>query len=253
MLNILWILLAILLIILIGSIVLVLCVNGRVQQLKDEKYTNKERFDFISWLVSWAIPLLFNVKVDAKGLEKLDEIEHGVIYANHQSNLDIVSMLKAIKKPHGYIAKKELDNIFLLSDSMRLIQCQFMDRTDVRQSVKVISAAAKSVKDGHLMVIFPEGTRKIQGEMGSFKAGSFKLAQKAKAEIIPVTIYNSYEVAKRWPRRTIIHLEIHDPIPYEAYEQLSTNEICEQVEQIIKSPINKGSLSTGVGEEILYL
>ena len=52
--------------------------------------------------------------MDAKGLEKLDEIEHGVIYANHQSNLDIVAMLKAIKKPHGYIAKKELDNIFFI-------------------------------------------------------------------------------------------------------------------------------------------
>ena len=50
---------------------LVLCVNGRVQQLKDEKYTNKERFDFISWLVSWAIPLLFNVKVRCQGIRKV--------------------------------------------------------------------------------------------------------------------------------------------------------------------------------------
>lgn len=239
MLNMLWIILGILLAVVIVAIVVVLCVNVRVQQLKDEKYTNKERFDFISWVVSWAIPLLFNVKVNAKGLEKLETVEHGVIYANHQSNIDIVALLKAIKKPHGYVAKKELDNIFLLSDSMRLIQCQFMDRTDVRQSVKVISAAAKSVKEGQLMVIFPEGTRMVQAEIGSFKAGSFKLAQKAKADIIPVTIYNSYEVAKRWPRRTVIKMEIHDPIPYEAYEALSTNEICEQVEQIIKSPMKK--------------
>lgn len=239
MLNVLWIILGILLAVVILAVVVVLFVNARVQQLKNEKYTNKERFDFISWVVSWAIPLLFNVKVNAKGLEKLEAVEHGVIYANHQSNIDIVTMLKAIKKPHGYVAKKELDNIFLLSDSMRLIQCQFMDRTDVRQSVKVISAAAKSVKEGHLMVIFPEGTRMIQAEIGSFKAGSFKLAQKAKADIIPVTIYNSYELAKRWPRRTVINMEIHDPIPYETYEALSTNEICEQVEQIIKSPMKK--------------
>lgn len=239
MLNVLWIILGILLAVVILAVVVVLCVNARVQQLKNEKYTNKERFDFISWVVSWAIPLLFNVKVNAKGLEKLEAVEHGVIYANHQSNIDIVTMLKAIKKPHGYVAKKELDNIFLLSDSMRLIQCQFMDRTDVRQSVKVISAAAKSVKEGHLMVIFPEGTRMIQAEIGSFKAGSFKLAQKAKADIIPVTIYNSYELAKRWPRRTVINMEIHDPIPYETYEALLTNEICEQVEQIIKSPMKK--------------
>ncbi len=237
MLNVLWIILGVLLAIVVVAIIVVLCVNVRVQQLKDEKYSNQERFAFISWVVSWAIPLLVNVKVNAKGLEKLELVEHGVIYANHQSNIDIVTMLKAIKKPHGYVAKKELDNIFLLSDSMRLIQCQFMDRTDVRQSVKVISAAAKSVKEGHLMVIFPEGTRMVKGEMGSFKAGSFKLAQKAKADIIPVTIYNSYEVSKRWPRRTVINMEIHNPIPYEVYEALSTNEICEQVEQIIKDPL----------------
>ncbi|MDE5977879.1 MAG: 1-acyl-sn-glycerol-3-phosphate acyltransferase [Turicibacter sp.] len=234
MLSLLWIVLSILVALFIIAVITVLVVNFRVQQLKDEKYSTQERFSFISWVISWVVPLLFNIKVQAKGLEKLENVQHGVIYANHQSNMDIVAMLKAIKKPHGYVAKKELDNIFLLSDSMRLIQCQFMDRNDVRQSVKVISSAAKSVKEGHLMVIFPEGTRMVQSEMGSFKSGSFKLAQKAKADIIPVTIHNSYEVSKRWPRRTVIKLEIHDPIPYEAYESLATNEICEQVEGIVK-------------------
>ncbi len=218
-------------------IITVLGVNFRVQQLKDEKYSSVEKFSFISWVVSWAIPLVFNVRVEVDGLEKLDEVEHGVIYANHQSNIDIVAMLKAIKRPHGYVAKKELDHIFLLSDSMRLIQCQFMDRNDVRQSVKVISNAAKTVKEGHLMVIFPEGTRMVDEKMGSFKAGSFKLAQKAKADIIPVTIFNSYEVAKRWPRKTVVKMKIHDAIPYEAYSELSTNDICEQVETIIKKAL----------------
>lgn len=93
-------------------IITVLGVNFRVQQLKDEKYSSVEKFSFISWVVSWAIPLVFNVRVEVDGLEKLDEVEHGVIYANHQSNIDIVAMLKAIKRPHGYVAKKELDHIF---------------------------------------------------------------------------------------------------------------------------------------------
>lgn len=218
-------------------ILVVLMVNFRIQQLKNDKYSTTEKFSFISWVVSWAIPLFFNVRVEVEGLEKLDSIEHGVIYANHQSNFDIVAMLKAIKRPHGYVAKKELDHIFLLSDGMRLIQCQFMDRTDVRQSVKVISSAAKTVKEGHLMVIFPEGTRMVKGEMGSFKAGSFKLAQKAKADIIPVTIYNSYEVAKRWPRPTVVKMKIHDAIPFEEYSELATNDVCEKVEKIIKESL----------------
>lgn len=234
MLNVLYWGLGIIVFLLLIAFIIVLSVNFRVQQLKDEKYSSVEQFSFISWVVSWAIPLVFNVRVEVDGLEKLEDVEHGVIYANHQSNIDIVAMLKAIKRPHGYIAKKELDNIFLLSDSMRLIKCQFMDRNDVRQSVRVISNAAKTVKEGHLMAIFPEGTRLINGEIGTFKAGSFKLAQKAKADIIPITIFNSYEVAKRWPRRTVVKMKIHDVIPYDQYAELSTNEICEQVETIIK-------------------
>lgn len=234
MLTILFVLLGILLGILLIAGIVILSVNFRIQQLKDPRYTDQERFEFVSWVVSWAIPLLTRVKVEVEGLEKLDSIEHGVIYANHQSNVDIVTMLKVIKRPHGYVAKKELDHIFLLSDGMRLIRCEFMDRNDVRQSVKVISNAVKNVKEGHLMVIFPEGTRMIKGELGSFKAGSFKLAQKAKADIIPVTIFNSYEVAKRWPRRTVVKMLVHDPIKYEDYEALSTNELSEHVEMIIK-------------------
>lgn len=237
MLTILLVVLGILLGILLIAGIVVLGVNFRIQQLKDPRYTDQERFEFISWVVSWAIPLLTRVKVEVEGLEKLDSIEHGVIYANHQSNIDIVTMLKVIKRPHGYIAKKELDHIFLLSDGMRLIRCEFMDRNDVRQSVKVISSAVKKVKEGHLMVIFPEGTRMVNGELGSFKAGSFKLAQKAKADIVPVTIFNSYEVAKRWPRRTVVKMLVHNPIKYEDYEALQTNELCEQVEIIIKKPL----------------
>lgn len=237
MLTILFVLLGILLGILLIAGIVILSVNFRIQQLKDPRYTDQERFEFVSWVVSWAIPLLIRVKVEVEGLEKLDSIEHGVIYSNHQSNVDIVTMLKVIKRPHGYVAKKELDHIFLLSDGMRLIRCEFMDRNDVRQSVKVISNAVKKVKEGHLMVIFPEGTRMIKGELGSFKAGSFKLAQKAKADIIPVTIFNSYEVAKRWPRRTVVKMLVHDPIKYEDYEALSTNELSEHVEMIIKKTL----------------
>ena len=62
LLKFLWIVLGILLVIIVLAIIVVLCVNARVQQLKDEKYSAQERFSFISWVVSWAIPVLFNVK-----------------------------------------------------------------------------------------------------------------------------------------------------------------------------------------------
>ena len=217
----------------------VLFVYLRVKQLANEAYTDEQRFKFVSWLLSWGAPLLFNVSVEVENAHYLDEVETGVIFGNHQSNFDIIALLKGIKRRHGYVSKKELDHIFLLSDAMRLIKCEFMDRTDVRQSVKVISSAAKTAATGHLMVIFPEGTREINASVGTFKAGSFKLAQKAKAAIIPITIFNSYEVEKRFPRRTKIKIKVHQPMTYDMYSHLSTNEICEQVERIIKAPLMK--------------
>lgn len=225
-------------IILFFAILLVLGVNARIQQLQKEKYSDETRFVFISKVCSLAISIIFNMRVEAEGLEQLEKIEKGVLFPNHQSNLDIVALLKIIKRPHGYVSKKELENIFLFSDAMRLIRCLFIDRENVRQSVKVISEAIKIVKEGYLMVIFPEGTRKIRGEMGTFKAGSFKIAQKAQADIIPVTIYNSYEILKRWPRKTIVKIKFHPLIPYEKYQSMSTNELSEKVETIVKNQLD---------------
>ena len=63
MLTILWIVLGVLLTALALVVIVVLCVNARVQQLKGDQYSNTERFNFISWVVSWAIPLIFFFRV----------------------------------------------------------------------------------------------------------------------------------------------------------------------------------------------
>jgi 1-acyl-sn-glycerol-3-phosphate acyltransferase len=227
----------VLLILLAALAALVFWINFRIQKLSGEGHSLQERFAFASWLAGWVVPLVFNVKVEAKGLEYLDQVETGVLFPNHRSLMEIAALLKVVKRPHAYVAKKELDGIYLLSDGMRMIGCEFMDRTDVRQSVKVISNATKKAKEGQLMVIFPEGTRVLDKEMGLFKGGSFKVATKAKADIIPVTMYNTDEVAARWPRRTVIRLDIHPPIPFKEYEELSTNEIGERVEKIVKAKL----------------
>lgn len=87
------------------------------------------------------------------------------------------------------------------------------------------------------MVIFPEGTRMYKGPLGTFKAGSFKVAIKAKAPIVPMTIYNSEMVGKRWPRPTTVKIKIHDPIPYDDYHHMDTSEIALMVEKIVKADL----------------
>ena len=210
-------------------------------QLKKDKYTDADRWRFISSLASWAVPLLTFSRTEMDGLEKLDKenIEMGVIYANHHSIFDIFALLKTVKRQHAYIAKKEVGNIFLLSRGMRLIRCGFLDRDNPRAAVKTISEAVKTVKENILMVIFPEGTRAINAPLGTFKAGSFKVATKAKAAIVPMTIYNSQMVGKKWPLPTKIKIKVHDPIEYEEYKDMDTSKIAAMVEKIVKQDLLK--------------
>ncbi|MCL1951006.1 MAG: 1-acyl-sn-glycerol-3-phosphate acyltransferase [Turicibacter sp.] len=227
----LWAFLAFLAVILI----FVLWLNLRFIQL--DRKSQDERNRFISWVTGFLIPLIFRIRVNAKGLEYLNGVERAALFPNHQSLMDIPVLLSGVKRPHGYVAKKELDHIFLISRGMKLIRCEFMDRKDPRQSVRTISNATKTVKEGHMMVIFPEGTRVVRGEEGLFKAGSFKIAQKAGADIFPVTIFNTPEVSKRWPRMTTVDVQIHPPVTPEEYAGLSTAEIAKKVEAIVKNPL----------------
>jgi len=230
---------AIILTLVVAFVVTVVILNAYFIRLADEKYTDADRWAFISWLTNWAVPLLTLSKTQMDGLEKLDKenLETGVIYANHHSIFDIFAFIKTVKRQHAYIAKKEIGNIFLLHRGMRLIRCGFLDRDNPRAAVKTISEAVKTVKEGILMVIFPEGTRVINGPIGLFKAGSFKVATKAKAPIVPMTIFNSQMVGKRWPRSTTVKIKIHDPIPYDVYKDMDTAEIALMVEEIVKKPL----------------
>ena len=64
----------------------------------------------------------------------------------------------------------------------------------MKQSAQTIIDGIKQLKAGINMVIFPEGTRSKGAPVGEFKAGSFKLATKSKAPIVPVTIDGTYKV-----------------------------------------------------------
>jgi len=226
----------------IGSIIttlalVVVVINFWFMRLANEKYTDEKRWNAVSWVVSWAVPLLIRASVEIEGVEKLNIHEKAVVYANHRSLFDIVAFLKGVKRPHGYISKTEIGKIFLLKRGMPLIKCEFLDRSDDRKAAKVIINAIKTVKSGHMMVIFPEGTRCIGLPIGMFKAGSFKVAQKAQAAIVPVTFYNTEKVPTYWPRKIVFKVKVHDPIPYDDYNEMATQDIALMVEKVVKADL----------------
>lgn len=180
------------------------------------------------------------IDVECHGVEKLPEKNGFIIYANHQGMNDILMLLGTTDRFLSFVFKIELANIIVLKQVIRMLHAKAMDRKDVRQSLRVIRDVTNEVKNyGLNYVIFPEGTRSKNGnELLEFKGGSFKSATNAKCPIVPVAMIDSY---KAFESNSIkrVKAQIHylDPIPYEEYQGMKTNEIAEMVSGRIKACI----------------
>ena len=115
-----------------------------------------------------------------------------VLVANHQSAADIPLLLSAFPRPVGFLAKRELGEIPLFGKAMAAAGNLFVDREDPRDAVRMLREAGARLRDGRLIVVFPEGTRSGDGSIGEFRPGAFYLAQKSGAPVVPVYIDGGY-------------------------------------------------------------
>jgi 1-acyl-sn-glycerol-3-phosphate acyltransferase len=102
-----------------------------------------------------------------------------------------------------------------------------IDRENDREALKSILQAADYLKrDICSMAVYPEGTRSKTGELGPFHAGSFKIAQRAKAPVVIASIQGTEKVSKNIPfRPTHVKLDILEVIPDEEVKAMNTQEL----------------------------
>lgn len=187
----------------------------------------------------WAISLvkLAGVTVVITGKEKIPAEGSVLFVSNHQGNFDIPILLGYIDKPKAFIAKIELLKLPLIPNWMNHLKCIFMDRLDLRQSLKAIDQAASNLKAGYSMVIFPEGTRSKSETLGEFKPGSLKLALKAAVPIVPITIRGSYKIMEKNGfiiKPATVEIVISDPIPTTGLTKEQTKELPTRVWKVIE-------------------
>ena len=130
------------------------------------------------------------VQLSVTGLENIPKDTACVFVGNHRSYYDIPLLLASLDAPHGILAKEELEKIPLLNRWMKLLGCVFVQRDDIRASVRALNDATAIVESGKSFVIFPEGTRYKgeEGGAGEFKNGAFRIAIKTGVPVVPVAI-----------------------------------------------------------------
>lgn len=120
----------------------------------------------------------------------------GVLLAsNHQSFLDPISTTCGLPREGNYMAR---DTLFKNPWFGRLIR--LVNAFPVKQGegdIGAVKEILRRLKDGKLVLVFPEGTRTRDGSIGKINANSMSIAKKAKASIVPTVIDGAFEA---WPR-----------------------------------------------------
>ncbi len=137
---------------------------------------------------------LAGVRVEATGQENVPAGVPVIFMSNHQGNFDILALLLVVPRKFAWIAKEELFRIPVFGHSMARAGYIPLDRSDGRRALKSMDAAAAKIRNGASVVIFPEGTRSLDGNLLPFKRGGFLVAARAGVPIIPVTIDGSRQI-----------------------------------------------------------
>ena len=191
-------------------------------------------------IVNWAfrvITFLSGTKVIALGEENVPKDAAVLYVGNHRSFFDIILTYPRVPRPTGYVAKKEMRKVPLLATWMRYLHCLFLDRDNIKEGMKTILTAIEKVKSGISICIFPEGTRnKTADSFLPFHEGSFKIAEKSGAPIIPMTIVNSAAVLEdHFPKikRATVVIEYGKPVYIDELSKEEKRAIGTKVQEII--------------------
>lgn len=187
----------------------------------------------------WASSLLKLAGADVTVIGKENLPDTPAVYiANHQGYFDIPILLTCLKNPNGLIAKVEIKKLPLIPAWMELLQCVFIDRNNARQSMGALNGAADNlVHNGRSFIIFPEGTRSRGDEVGEFKGGAFKVATKANATIVPISIDGSYKLMesnKMWIKPAKVTIRILPPIETHDKSREEIKNLAQEIRQMIK-------------------
>ena len=115
-----------------------------------------------------------------------------------------------------------------------------IDREGTRKTVEAMNDAARKIREGMSVVIFPEGSRSPDGSIQPFKKGGFTLAIKSKVPIVPIAIHGSRDIMPK-DRLTAssgeIRMRMSPPIETQVYSMKDREFLREKVNQVISDNV----------------
>jgi len=152
---------------------------------------------FWASLYTWCNPL-WSVRIEGKG--RIDGNAAYVMVSNHQSLVDILVLFRLFVH-FKWVSKSENFRIPFVGWNMSLNRYIRIDRGRIRGNLSMMRGAESALQLGSSVMVFPEGTRSPDGNLGEFKPGAFELALRSGHPVLPIALHGT---AAALPKRGFI-------------------------------------------------
>jgi len=193
----------------------------------------------------WSRALLGIGRV-AVHVEGLDHLPRGpaVYAANHASVVDIPVVLGHLPIDFRIIHRLSVYLIPFLGQAVWASRHISIDRTNAFRARRSLADAARRIREGTSVVVFPEGTRSPDATVRRFKRGSFGLALEAGVPVVPISLVGVKEVAPRGLLSLVpgtVGVRVHAPVPVAGRGPGAAEALAEEVRQIVAAGMEQSS------------
>jgi 1-acyl-sn-glycerol-3-phosphate acyltransferase len=193
-------------------------------------FSKRAGYVFLRALARLCAVVLFRYR--CHGRERIPASGSVLVCANHQSLLDPVVVGMCFQRRLNYLARKTLFRFFALRWLINYLDAIPIDRDGV--GLEGIRATLGRLKRGEMVLMFPEGTRTRDGNLGPLKPGFCALARRGRTALLPVGFDGAFDA---WPRSSLlpqptrISVAIGQPIDAEHIARLSDTQLIDELQR----------------------
>ena len=176
------------------------------------------------------------IRVKVSGTENILADQPQIFIANHQGYYDIFALAGYLAVQLRWVSKSVLFRIPFMGWAMTAAGYIPVERNNRKQSYQAFLNTLEAIKAGSSIVVFPEGTRSKDGNIGVFKKGSQLLAQRAKVPMVPVTIIGTQDIIRKGSmliHPKVVQIIISPCITLEGRDAKKGDEILQEIRNII--------------------
>ncbi|MEO6029413.1 MAG: lysophospholipid acyltransferase family protein, partial [Candidatus Binatia bacterium] len=145
-----------------------------------------------------------------------------VVVSNHQSLLDILVLFR-LYRHFKWVSKAEIFRLPFIGWNMSLNRYIAIRRGDPKDAVRMMTACGDALESGSSILIFPEGTRSVDGELRDFRHGAFTLALRHHVPILPIVLDGTVDALPKYgvvsPGADIV-IQVLDPISVDGFSDV---------------------------------